>query len=115
MEPLGEMGGDRLKRLAEVGVPYQYRTMRILFREICMRDEHIAANGRKCIPGYVQAVRVAAERIANESMPRAADKVKEFYEPDEKRTYKKAVSGDGIWRGRGFSSSFGVVTVLPYS
>jgi len=52
-----------------------------------MRDEHVAANGRKCIPGYVQTVRVAAERIANEGMPRAAGKVKEFYEPDEKGTY----------------------------
>lgn len=76
-----------------------------------MRDEHVVANGRKCTPGYVQAVRVAAERITNESMSRAADKVKEFYEPDEKGRYNKAVSGDGTWRRRGFSSSFGVVTV----
>jgi len=61
---------------------------------------------------HVQAVRDAAERTAKESMSRAADKVKEFYEPDEGGTFNIAVSGDGTWRKRGFSSSFGVVTVL---
>ena len=61
---------------------------------------------------HVQAVRDAAERTAKKSMSEAADKLKEFYEPDEEGVYNIAVSGDGTWRKRGFSSSFGVVTVL---
>ena len=44
---------------------------------------------------HIQAVRDASERTAKESMSRAADKVKEFYEPDEEGTYNIAVSGDG--------------------
>ena len=61
---------------------------------------------------HVQAVHGAAKHVATESMSRAADKVKEFYEPDEEGIYNIAVSGDGTWRKRGFSSSFGVVTVM---
>ena len=61
---------------------------------------------------HVQAVHDAAERVAKESMSQAANKVKEFYEPDEEGIYNIAMSGDGTWRKRGFSSSFGVITVL---
>lgn len=61
---------------------------------------------------HVQAVHDAAERVAKESMSQAANRVKEFYEPDEEGIYNIAVSGDGTWRKRGFSSSYGVVTVL---
>ena len=61
---------------------------------------------------HVQAGRDAAERTAKKSMSRAADTVKEFYEPDEEGVYNIAVSGDETRRKRGFSSSFGVVTVL---
>ena len=43
---------------------------------------------------------------------KAANKVKEFYEPDEERIYNIVVSGGGTWGKRGFSSSFGVITVL---
>lgn len=50
--------------------------------------------------------------LLKKSMSEAADKLKEFYEPDEEGVYNIAVSGDGTWRKRGFSSSFGVVTVL---
>ena len=61
---------------------------------------------------HVQAVRDAAESVATASMSRAANEVKEFYEPDEEGIYDIGVSGDGTWRKRGFSSSYGVVTVL---
>ena len=54
----------------------------------------------------------AAERTAKESMSRAADKVKELNKPDKEGPYNIAVSGDGTWKKRGFSSSFGVLTVL---
>ena len=61
---------------------------------------------------HVKAVRDATESVAKESMSKAANDVKEFYEPSEEGLYDIAVSGDGTWRKRGFSSSYGVVTVL---
>lgn len=36
----------------------------------------------------------------------------EFYDPNEESLYDIAVSGDGTWRKRGFSSSYGVVTAM---
>ena len=43
------------------------------------------------------------------------NKVEQFYEPDEEGVYNISLSGDGTSRKRGFSSSFGVVTVCPLS
>ena len=45
-------------------------------------------------------------------MSRAANEVKEFYEPNEETLYDIAMSGDETWRKRGFSSSYGVVTAM---
>ena len=61
---------------------------------------------------HVKALRVATESVAKESMSRAASEVKEFYGPNEESVYDIAVSGDGTWRKRGFSSSYGVVTAM---
>lgn len=60
----------------------------------------------------VKTVRDSVESVAKDSMSRAAGEVKEFYEPAEDGCYNVAVSGDGTWRKRGFSSSYGVVTAL---
>lgn len=60
---------------------------------------------------HVKAMCDAAERAAKNSMSKAADQLKKFYEPDEEGINNIAVSGDGTWRKRGLSSSFGVVTV----
>ena len=46
---------------------------------------------------HVKAVRDATESVAKESMSKAANDVKEFYEPNEKGLYDIAVSGDGTW------------------
>lgn len=61
---------------------------------------------------HVKALRNAAESVAKASMSKAAGEVKEFHEPAEDGLYDIAVSGDGTWRKRGFSSSCGVVTAL---
>ena len=61
---------------------------------------------------HVKALRNAAESVAKSSMSKGAGEVKEFYEPAEDGLYDIAVSGDGTWRKRGFSSSYGVVTAL---
>ena len=45
-------------------------------------------------------------------MSKAADELKAIYEPERDGVYNIAVSGDGTWRRRGFSSSYGVVTAL---
>ena len=39
-------------------------------------------------------------------------KSKSFMNPTKKNLYDIAVSGDGTWRKRGFSSSYGVVTAM---
>lgn len=61
---------------------------------------------------HVKAVRDATKSVAEESMSKAANDVKEFYEPNEEGLYDTAVSGDGKWQKRGFSSSCGIVTAL---
>ena len=43
-------------------------------------------------------------------MKSAAEETKEFYEPEEDGVYDVGISGDGTWRRRGYSSSYGVVT-----
>ena len=61
---------------------------------------------------HVKAVRSAAESVALESMSKAATEVKEFYKEKNDGLYNTAVSGDGTWRKRGYSSSYRVVTVI---
>lgn len=61
---------------------------------------------------HVKAVRDATKSVAEESMSKAANDVKEFYEPNEEGLYDTALSGDGKWQKRGFSSSCGIVTAL---
>ena len=61
---------------------------------------------------HIKAVRKASQTVAEKSMSKAADEVKEFYEPERDGVYNIAVSGDGTWRRRGFSSSYGIVTAL---
>ena len=61
---------------------------------------------------HVKALQNAAESVAKSSMSKAAGEVNEFYEPAEDGLYDIAVSDDGTWRKRGFSSSYGVVTAL---
>ena len=61
---------------------------------------------------HVAAVRKAAETVAKNSMNSAAEEVKHFYEPERDGVYNIGVSGDGTWRRRGYSSAYGVVTVI---
>lgn len=60
---------------------------------------------------HVQPMHDAAEHVATESISQTANKVKEFYEPDEEGIYNIAVQEMEPGK-RGFSSSFGVITVL---
>ena len=59
---------------------------------------------------HVAAVRNAAETVAKRSMANAAKETKEFYEPEDDGIYNIAVSGDGTWRRRGYTSAYGVIT-----
>ena len=61
---------------------------------------------------HVKAVTRAAQTVSDESKSKAGDEIKQFYEPESDGVYNITVSGDGTWRRRGFSSSFGVVTAL---
>ena len=61
---------------------------------------------------HVKAVQTAAESVALESMSKAATEVKEFYKEKKDGLYNIGVSGDGTWRKRGYSSFYGVVTVI---
>lgn len=59
---------------------------------------------------HVAVVRSATQAVCKQSMANAAQEVKTFYEPQEDGKFDIAVSGDGTWRKRGYSSSYGVVT-----
>ena len=61
---------------------------------------------------HVKAVRSACQTVAEKSMSKAADEVKTYYDAEEDGVYNIAISGDGTWRRRGFSSSYGVVTAM---
>ena len=57
-------------------------------------------------------LRGATKFVAEESISKAANEIKVFYEPNEETLYDIPVSGDETWRKRGFSSSYGVVTAM---
>ena len=61
---------------------------------------------------HVASVKNAAETVARESMRSAVEEVKTFYEPEKDGVFDIGISGDGTWRKRGYSSSYGVVTAL---
>lgn len=60
----------------------------------------------------VKALQDASEIVAKESMAKAANDMKELYVPNEEDLYDIAVSGAGTWRKRGYSSTYGGVTVM---
>ena len=61
---------------------------------------------------HVAAVKSAAHAVCKQSMRSAVEQVKDYYEPEKDGIFDVAVSGDGTWRKRDYSSSFGVVTAL---
>ena len=61
---------------------------------------------------HVAAVKNAAETVCKKSMGNAVEEVKSFYEPEQDGIFDIGVSGDGTWRKRGYSSSYGIVTAL---
>ena len=61
---------------------------------------------------HVAVVKSAAQAVCKQSMRSAVEQVKDYYEPEKDGNFDVAVSGDGTWRKRGYSSSFGVVTAL---
>ena len=61
---------------------------------------------------HVKAVRSACQTVAKNSIPNAAGEVKTFYEAEEDGVFNIAISGDGTWRRRSFSSSYGVVKAM---
>lgn len=61
---------------------------------------------------HVAVVRSVAQAVCKQSMANAVEEVKTFYEPQEDGIFDIGVSGDGTWRKRGYSSSYGVVTAL---
>ncbi len=58
------------------------------------------------------ACRQAAKSVAEESMNKAAEKTKAFYEVSDDGLTDVSISGDGTWCKWGFKSSFGVVTAI---
>ena len=60
---------------------------------------------------HVAAVHNAARIVAKKSMKTAVEEAKEFYEPED-GIYDIAVSADGTWRRRDYSSVYGVVAAL---
>ena len=67
---------------------------------------------KKSYKRTVSAIQEATKYVADVSMSKAAEEVKALYDPDDNGAYSIAVSGDGTWRKRGYTSSRGVVSVL---
>ena len=59
---------------------------------------------------HIQAIHAAAKHVANDSMERAAQGVKEFYDSEDDGICDVGISADGTWRRRGYSSLYGVVS-----
>ena len=60
----------------------------------------------------VQTLCNAAKKVAETSMRNAVSQTKELYEGGEDGIVNIAVSGDGTWRKRGYTSSIGITSVL---
>ena len=54
----------------------------------------------------------SAKKVAEKSMRTAVSQMKELYEEGEDGNVTIAVSGDGTWRKRGYSSSIDITSVL---
>lgn len=65
-----------------------------------------------CYKDHVKVCKTAGEMAANKSMETAVEETKQYYEPEEDEIHNIGISADGIWRRRGFSSVYGVVTSL---
>lgn len=61
----------------------------------------------------VKAISTASKAVCDRSMNKAADLEKKR-SIEEKQEHGISVSGDGTWRKRGFSSLFGLVTVIGW-
>lgn len=63
---------------------------------------------------HAAAVKSAAQADwkNKKGMRNAVEQVKTYYEPAQDGIFDIGVSGDGTWRKRGYSSSYGVVTAL---
>ena len=80
--------------------------------KFCAVMNMLAPMNENSFQDHLKAARKVTKTVAEKSMSKAADELKEFYEPERDGVYNIAVSGDGTWRRRGFSSSYGVVTAL---
>ena len=60
----------------------------------------------------VEAVKKAAQTVCQQSMTAAVDDAKRFYEPEEDGVFHVGISDNGIWRRRGYSSLYGIVTAI---
>lgn len=81
--------------------------------KLCSVINILAPINENLFQDHLKAVRNAAQTAPEESMSKAADEVKTFYEPKEDEIYNIAISGDETWKRRGFSSCYGVVTAMP--
>ena len=66
---------------------------------------------------HIKAVRIANQTVAEKSMLKAADEVKEFYKPERDGVYNTAVSGDGIYftGATGAMDAAGLATIFQRS
>lgn len=76
-------------------------------------DENVISNERlNSYRGHVKVLLDSTESVSKNSKQKAADELKEFYVPNEDGLYDVALSGYGTWRKRGYSLTYGVVTVM---
>ena len=65
--------------------------------------------------GIIQHIHASLQKIYNDTCHKAVEEEKQYNEKEEQPLTNLKVSGDGSWKKRGFSSLYGVTTLIGYN
>ncbi|CAK9829653.1 hypothetical protein ANTRET_LOCUS6952 [Anthophora retusa] len=65
--------------------------------------------------GIIQHIHTAVRKMYNDTCHKAVEEEKQYNEKKEQPVTNLKVSGDGSWKKRGFSSLYGVTTLIGYN
>ena len=63
---------------------------------------------------HMRVIEMGAHAETQDSMCRARDEVRKLYDASQNQVIDIIISCDGTWQKRGFSSLFGVVSIIAY-
>ncbi|KYQ49219.1 hypothetical protein ALC60_11725 [Trachymyrmex zeteki] len=65
--------------------------------------------------GIIQQIHASLQKMYNDTCHKAVEEEKQYNEKEEQPLTNLKVSGDGSWKKRGFSSLYGVTTLIGYN